>query len=147
MTRIAFTAAAVAALSAGGTAAAADPAEGVWLTPGGQSKVQVAPCRNDAKRLCGNIVWLKNPKRKDGSPVLDGSNPDPKLRTRPILGLSFITGFRRDAPGRWSGGKIYNPSDGKTYASKLSIQPDGTLKVEGCVLVVCRGQTWTRTTL
>lgn len=140
-------AAALVAVFVAAPAFASGTAEGVWATPGGQSKVRVAPCATDAAKLCGTIVWLKTPKRADGSPVTDGRNPDPKLKTRPIQGMPFLTGFKPAGPGRWTGGKIYNPNDGKTYDSKLAVQPDGTLKVEGCVLVVCRGQTWTRATL
>jgi uncharacterized protein (DUF2147 family) len=30
------------------------------------------------------------------------------------------------------GGKIRNPQDGKTYNSKMAINPNGTLSVSGC---------------
>lgn len=146
MNRI-IVAAALATAFAAAPALAADPAEGIWATPGGSSKVRVAPCAADTAKLCGTIVWLKTPKKADGSPVTDGNNPDPKLKSRPIQGMAFLSGFKPAAAGRWTGGKIYNPNDGKTYDSKLAVQPDGTLKVEGCVLVVCRGQIWNRSTL
>jgi uncharacterized protein (DUF2147 family) len=59
-------------------------------------------------------------------------------------GAPFITGFKAAGPNKWNGGKIRNPQDGKTYNSKMSINPNGTLSVSGCVLVVCKAQTWTR---
>ena len=43
-----------------------------------------------------------------------------------------------------TGGKIYDPNSGKTYDSKIGVNANGTLKVEGCVLVVCQAQTWKR---
>ncbi|HQN52720.1 MAG TPA: DUF2147 domain-containing protein, partial [Phenylobacterium sp.] len=72
------------------------------------------------------------------------ANPDPKLRDRPVVGLTLIKDFRQATQGKWVDGKIYDPQTGKTYASKLSPNPDGTLKVEGCISVICQAQTWKR---
>lgn len=124
-----------------GPAAAADPVEGEWLTVGGSGKVRITRCTGQADRLCGALIWLKNPADAKGT---DLNNPDPKLKTRPLIGLPMLHGFKVAAPGRWNGGKIYDPGSGKTYSSKLSVNPDGTLKVEGCVAVICQAQTWRR---
>lgn len=123
-------------------ALAADPVEGEWLVQGGSARVKIAPCAALIERLCGTFTWLKSD--KPGQPVLDKSNPDPKLRTRPLNGSVFIRDFRRVSAGRWTGGKIYSPEEGKTYDSKMRISPDGTLKLDGCVLFICQAQTWTR---
>lgn len=122
-------------------ALAADPVEGEWLTQSGSGKVRIAPCPNQLERLCGQITWLRRP---EDAKAKDANNPDPALRTRTILGLPMLWGFKQAGAGRWSGGKIYDPEAGKTYDSKLSIRPDGALKVEGCILMVCQAQTWRR---
>ena len=121
-------------------ALAADPAEGEWLTQGGSGKVRIAPCPGQAGKLCGAISWLRPADAK----ATDANNPDPKLKTRPILGMPMLWGFKAAGPGKWTGGKIYDPNSGKTYDSKISVKPDGTLKVEGCILMVCQAQTWKR---
>ncbi len=120
---------------------AADPVEGEWLTQAGTGKVRIAPCAGNADRLCGAISWLKNPADQKAT---DTNNSDAKLRGRPILGLPMLHGFKSAGPGKWTGGKIYDPQSGKTYDSKLSINPNGTLKVEGCIAVICQAQTWKR---
>ncbi|MBU1375502.1 MAG: DUF2147 domain-containing protein [Alphaproteobacteria bacterium] len=122
-------------------ALAADPVEGEWLTQAATGKVRIGPCPGKPDRLCGAISWLKNPAERTSTDV---NNPDPKLKTRPILGMPMLSGFKSSAPGKWAGGKIYDPNSGKTYDSKLSINPNGTLKVEGCILMVCQAQTWKR---
>ena len=94
--------------------------------------------------MCGTIVWLKNPHDKAGQPLKDANNPGAGLRGRPLIGLAMIRDFKPAGPGKWTGGKIYDPSAGKTYGSKMSLNGDGTLKVEGCVAVVCQAQTWKR---
>lgn len=132
---------AAAAVLAAGPAFAADPVEGDWLTQGGSAKVRIAPCAAQPAKMCGTISWLKNPA---DAKATDANNPDPALRKRSILGLPMIRDFKPAARGRWTGGKIYDPNSGKTYDSRISVNPDGTLKVEGCVVVVCQAQTWRR---
>lgn len=130
----------LAALSLGTAALAADPVQGDWLTPSGSAKVKIAPC---ADKVCGTIVWLKAPLDANGRPKTDANNPDPNLRQRPVVGMQLIRDFR-GAQGKWVDGKIYDPQSGKTYASKLTPNPDGTLKVEGCISVICQAQVWKR---
>src|SRR4051812_12529444 len=109
-------------------ALAADPVEGEWLTEGGGGKVRIAPCAARPDRMCGAISWLKNPA---DAKARDTNNPDPALKTRTMLGLPMIWNFKPVAPGKWAGGKIYDPNSGKTYDSKMSVAPDGSLKVSG----------------
>ena len=123
-----------------GPALAADPVEGEWLTQGGTAKVRIAPCVSAPAKMCGTVSWLRPADAK----ATDANNPDPKLKSRPIMGLPMIRDFKPAAAGRWTGGKIYDPNTGKTYDSKISVSPNGALKVEGCVLVVCQAQTWRR---
>ena len=118
---------------------AADPVEGEWLIQDKSGKVRIAPCPGRPDRMCGTTSLVKDPTK-----VLDAKNPDPALRTRPLLGQQTLRDFKPVAPGRWSGGRIYDPKTGKTYNSKLTAAANGTLKVEGCVLMVCQAQTWTR---
>ena len=142
MRRTALLALAASALAV--PALAADPVEGDWIVQGGSARVKIAPCAGQTQRLCGRIVWLKNPKGPDGQPVKDAANPDPKLRDQPLIGLHLIRDFTPVKPGQWTGGLIYDPRNGRSYKSKMALNPDGTLKVEGCISVVCQAQTWRR---
>jgi uncharacterized protein (DUF2147 family) len=118
---------------------AADPVEGEWLIQDKGGKVRVAPCPGKADRMCGVTTSVKDPTK-----VLDVKNPDAAMRTKPLLGQQVMRDFKQAAPGRWTGGKIYDPKSGKTYDSKLTANANGSLKVEGCILMVCQAQTWTR---
>ena len=139
-----FAAATLAFAALGSTAYAADPVEGTWLVQAGTAKVRVAPCGGDKSKMCGVVVWMKTPNDKAGQPLKDVHNPDAAMRGRSIVGLTMIRDFKSAGSGKWAGGKIYDPSSGKTYGSKISVNPDGTLKVEGCITVVCQAQTWKR---
>ena len=142
-----MTAVIAAAMSLGAAvsvAKAKDPAFGVWWTEEKDSRIEIAPCGDGGKSACGNIVWLAEPNDDNGKPKHDINNEDEVLKARPIIGLPLIQGFSNDGPGKWEDGSIYDPRDGKNYSSNMEIQDDGTLEVEGCVLFLCKGTTWTR---
>jgi uncharacterized protein (DUF2147 family) len=119
-------------------AAAAPSIEGDWLTDDRKGVVRIAPC---GQRLCGTIVRVLDTAR--GTPISDVNNPDAGLRGRPILGLPVLWGFQRRATA-WEGGRAYDPKSGNSYRSTLVLNRDGSLKVTGCVLFVCRSKRWTR---
>lgn len=122
------------------SALAAD-ATGVWATKEGKSHVRISPCGD---KLCGEIIWLKEPNGEDGKPKTDRNNIDDSLRSRPIIGLQMLSGFVPDGENEWENGTIYNPEDGKTYTSKMELVNPSTLEVKGCVLMFCQTQSWTR---
>lgn len=115
---------------------AATPITGHWLTAGKDSVVEISEC---GQRLCGKVAKLINP--KPGRPTVDANNPNPKLRTRPIVGLAILSDFA-DGGSEWDG-TIYDPRSGKSYKSKVARNADGTLKVQGCIAFFCQTQTWT----
>ncbi|HVS03730.1 MAG TPA: DUF2147 domain-containing protein, partial [Thermoanaerobaculia bacterium] len=75
-------------------------------------------------------------------PKVDLENPDPKLRERPIVGLRILVGFRY-ADGKWTGGTIYDPANGKTYKAQMTLKGPDTLDVRGYVGITLFGRTTT----
>jgi uncharacterized protein (DUF2147 family) len=119
---------------------AGDPV-GIWLTQAGDARVRVSKCGGG---ICGVVVGLKQPiDPATGKPQIDDKNPHPALAKRPIIGLPLFSGMRATGPGKWSG-QIYNADDGSTYASNVAVTGPDTLRVEGCVGMLCGGETWTR---
>ena len=114
---------------------------GTWET--GDSHLEIYECGG---LLCGRIVALDEPFDEDGKEKTDGNNPDPALRSRPIVGMDLIAGFFRESDRKWAGGTIYNPRDGKTYKSTMTVRNDGALEVRGYVGIPLFGKTvvWTR---
>ena len=118
-----------------------DAVVGIYLTQNGDSKVQIFKYESNGKTYYGGkVIWLKR-----GKDVKDTKNPNPKLRNRPIWGLTLIWGFTYAGDNVWSGGKIYNPRDGKTYSCKLTLMGN-KLKVRGYVGFSWLGKTkwWTK---
>jgi uncharacterized protein (DUF2147 family) len=118
--------------------AAAPPVEGLWRTEDGSAVVEIAPC---GQQLCGRIARVL----ASGAdvPRTDVNNSDPQRRDRPLVGLQILSGFH--ASGRaWEGGRAYDPKSGRSYDASLRLNPDGSLRVTGCVLIVCQSVRWTR---
>jgi len=118
----------LAALGASPASAQSD-LTGDWWTPGFNAMVRIEPC---ADAVCGRIVWLWDDAPKD---VADKT---------PLLGKVVIDRMRATEPWRWTGGRLYNPEDGRDYKGSLNLQSPTRLVVDGCVLFVCRTQVWRR---
>jgi uncharacterized protein (DUF2147 family) len=116
-----------------------NPIVGRWHTPEDRAIVEIAPCGN---QLCGTIIGAV-PLPNTNTPPRDTHNPDPALRNRSIVGVRLLAGFVQGR-GKWTGGTIYNPTNGKSYRSEMSLNANGTLRVAGCVSVICQTQIWRR---
>ena len=92
-------------------------------------------------RYAGKVVEILD--LKDGpDPLCDqceGANRD-----KPIKGMVILWGLKPDGDGKWSGGYVLDPENGKTYKSKLALRDGGRLDMSGCIAFLCRTQTWSR---
>jgi len=126
------------------TAAAADPVVGRWKTIDGEtgkpkSYVEITQAADGS--FSGRIVELINPSRPN--PTCDKCSDDRK--GKPITGMEIIRGMKADGGGKYSGGTILKPDEGKVYKSKLALIDGGRkLEVSGCVAFICKSQTWIR---
>ena len=108
------------------TAASAQNVLGKWKLEDGSAIVEVY---KDGEAYNGKIVWLKNPVEPDGTPAVDKNNPDPELQTRQLIGLNMLHGLKKDG-NEFSGGRIYDPGNGKTYYCSFEVEGN-TLHVRG----------------
>jgi uncharacterized protein (DUF2147 family) len=121
---------------------AADTVVGRWRTEGGKGEVEIFADPVGSTTYSGRIASG----REGPDAPKDEHNPDPALRSRPLLGLIFMTGFRHQGEGRYSGGRIYDPNSGRTYSGKLRLKSPDELVLRGYLGISLLGgsQTWTR---
>ena len=88
----------------------------------------------------GKILW------GTGGQTKDVKNPDSKLKNRDVIGLVMLNDFVFDGNGTWENGTIYDPREGKTYSSKITLKNRDQINVRGFVGISMFGRTeiWTR---
>ncbi|HYG05471.1 MAG TPA: DUF2147 domain-containing protein [Stenotrophomonas sp.] len=124
---------------------AADGAAGRWKTIDDKtgkvkSIVEISQAANGT--LTGKVVEILHSDRGP-NPVCDKC--DGERKNKPVKGMTILWNLKADDASHWSGGTILDPANGKTYKSKMELQPGGQkLDVSGCVMFICRAQTWVR---
>jgi uncharacterized protein (DUF2147 family) len=116
---------------------------GTYWTEDAISQVEFYPCEG---ATCGRIVWMQKPLDKKGRPLVDKRNPDPALRTVPLMGLTILSALRPSGEANTWEGQVYNPRDGNTYPVTVTIESESQIKVRGCGFagLICRSQQWAR---
>ncbi|HVJ38393.1 MAG TPA: DUF2147 domain-containing protein [Stenotrophomonas sp.] len=105
-----------------------------------KSIVEISQAANGT--LSGKVVEILQSDRGP-NPVCDKC--DGERKNKPVKGMTILWNLKADDASNWSGGTILDPANGKTYKSKLELQPGGQkLDVSGCVMFICRAQTWVR---
>jgi uncharacterized protein (DUF2147 family) len=119
-----------AALAFLGSAACADPIEGVWQTEvddGAYAHITIAPC---AAAFCGVISQSF---KEDGSAFASEN-----------IGKTIVIDMIPQGEGDYEG-SVFRPSNGKTYYGTIALSGD-KLKLSGCVAggLICSKQNWAR---
>lgn len=123
----------------------ADPAHirGVWNSAGGDFRLELFTYN---EKVYGRIVWLKVPQYIDpvdgpvGMTKVDRMNPDPALRSQPIIGLQVIRGLTPGSGNRWDGGTCYDPESGKSYKCKMQLVAPDRLNLRGYIGISLLGR-------
>lgn len=136
---------AIALLAATSLVQAQDSPIGRWQTiddATGKPKSVVEIRRTANGSLMGRVVDILDLK--------DGPNPICKEcrggnHNKPIRGLTILWALRPDGGGKWSGGRVLDPENGKDYKAKIELLDGGRkLGMSGCIAFFCRQQVWVR---
>lgn len=113
-----------------------------WYNEEKTSKIDIYKATDG--RYYGKIVWLKVAE-ENGKLRVDSKNPDNNLKNKPLLGLVILKGFKKSDDNHFEDGTIYDPKNGKTYSSKMTLEGD-KLFVRGYVGLSLLGRTtqWTK---
>ncbi len=128
------------------TFAQSDAILGEWYTA---DKDAVVTIFADGNTISGKTTWMEEPNDSKGNPKLDKENPDENLRSRKRMGLKIMQDFVFKGDNVWENGKIYKPSNGKTYGGTATLVNKNTLELEGYLIslpFIGKTSTWTRKT-
>lgn len=114
---------------------------GRWVTVDdntGKDRSVVTITERDGK-LYGNIEKLILEPTEDPNPKCDKC-PDEK-KDQPVIGLEILWNLKKDGD-EWSGGKILDPDNGKSYKCWIQVIDEGRrLKVRGYIGISLLGRT------
>jgi uncharacterized protein (DUF2147 family) len=83
-------------------------------------------------QLQAKVLWYSDTNGKPLDYLTDKRNPDPKLRSRKILGMSVLSNMQYD-PGTnsWGNGMIYDSQAGHSWNASANVDKKGLLNVRG----------------
>jgi uncharacterized protein (DUF2147 family) len=129
----------------------ADPAVnspiGKWRTIDDSTKEEksIVEISETSGRMSGKITKIFPKPGKDPNPKCDKCSGDRK--DKPILGMTILWDLSKDGDTKWSGGKVLDPENGKTYSCHIRLLEGGKkLNVRGFlgISLLGRSQTWER---
>ncbi len=140
--------------------AAEDPALGLWKSIDDKTGKTTAYWKVYEKdgALFGEIITVPNQSddtiAKDCKPSYADFPIAGEVNTMTVVNTPFIFGLKRKGAGKWAGGSIIDPKDGKIYKCKITFHAadgtdyaDDTLEMRGEIgLGIGRSQYWKRTT-
>ena len=118
-----------------------DSPAGKWKTIDYQSgkPKSIVQISEERGALTGNIVELL-----EGATEKTCGKCEGDLKDKPLVGLKILWGLKKTG-NEWTDGKIFNPTDGGTYSSKVRLLDGGkTLEVTGSWMFIKRSQRWQR---
>jgi uncharacterized protein (DUF2147 family) len=117
---------------------------GTWYTEENKSLVEIY---QENGKFYAKMISLKNPiDPLTGKAKLDKENPDPKLKSRPLIGIILLKDLRYESENYWGGGEIYDPESGNTYSCRLKMNGNNELDMRGYmgISLIGRSTTWKR---
>lgn len=93
------------------------------------------------------IVWMENPLDDLGKPRTDVQNPRADKRHIPLTHVAVVRKLSYDARSKeWNGGRVYDPTSGKTYRCAIEFENDSTMKVRAYIgfRILGRSLYWNR---
>ncbi len=128
-------------------AAAADPMSpvGAWTTIDDETKKPKSVVRITEKDgvISGAIEKILDPAKQD-SRCEECADDDPR-KGKPVVGMTILTGLKKEGDNVYGGGRVLDPNNGKTYNARVTVIDGGKkLEMRGSILFIGRTQTWLR---
>jgi uncharacterized protein (DUF2147 family) len=102
---------------------------GKWESVHKTLRIKIFMQHNQFKAI---ITWFSDTEGKPMSYWTDRRNPDPKLRSRKILGMSILSGLEyHPKTNSWENGRVYDSLHGRYWNASAYIDKKGLLRVRG----------------
>lgn len=118
----------------------ADKITGIWESVDSDVRLKFEFYRSGGKYF-GKLLYASDMFEADGkTPKKDDKNPDKKLRGRSRYGITNITNLSYE-DGAYTGGDLYNPSEGRHYRVKAKLISEHEMDFRGYIGFSLLGKT------
>jgi len=118
---------------------------GTWNTIDDETKKPKSLVRITEKDgvISGTVEKIVDPAKQDSK--CDACADDDPRKGKPVIGMTILTGLKKEGDNVYGGGRILDPNNGKTYNAKVTVIENGQkLEMRGSILFIGRTQTWIR---
>ncbi len=118
---------------------------GAWNTIDDETRKPKSVVRITEKDgvISGAVEKIFDPAKQD-SKCEECASDDPR-KGKPVIGMTILTGLKKDGDNVYGGGSILDPANGKVYNARVTVIDGGKkLEMRGSVLFFGRTQTWVR---
>lgn len=118
---------------------------GTWNTIDDETKKPKSLVRITEKDgvISGTVEKIVDPAKQD-SKCDECASDDPR-KGKPVIGMTILTDLKKESDTVYSGGRILDPNNGKSYNAKVTVIEGGKkLEMRGSILFIGRTQTWIR---
>ncbi|HMB94299.1 MAG TPA: DUF2147 domain-containing protein [Rhodothermales bacterium] len=114
---------------------------GAWKTIDDETgnERSIVEIYEEGGKLFARVTEFFPAEDEPAEPVCENCKGDRK--DQPVLGMVIMWDMEQD-DDEWSGGRILDPKNGKTYRCKIWIEDNGNLRVRGYLGPFYRTQTW-----
>lgn len=117
-----------------------DTPDGYWQTvPDDEGSPSVIHIWIENGEAFGKVIKIYTKPGRDPDPICDKCKGD--LKDKPVLNMTILNNLTQKN-GKWSGGTILDPNNGKTYKCYVEVVENGEkLKVRGFIGMSLLGRT------
>ncbi|WP_315764848.1 DUF2147 domain-containing protein [Sphingomonas sp. Y38-1Y] len=114
---------------------------GVWQSDDGRTRIELF---ETGGTYAGRLLWGQRAMEADGRTFKrDVHNPDPRLRSRSLEGITILQNLKWDArERRWKGGDFYDGTSGRSLSAHMRLV-NGKLEMRGYMGTPMLGRTLT----
>lgn len=104
--------------------------KGKWTNE--SNNITISFYQTDDKSWNAKIVGLSENHNQKNEPLRDVYNPDPELRSRKVVGIDYLYGFKSKGQNtRYTAGNIYYYENGNNYNAVIFVEDKNTISIKG----------------
>jgi uncharacterized protein (DUF2147 family) len=102
---------------------------GRWISADHDLIVDISKQHND---FIATIVWFNAGSEQKMEQWRDTNNPDPKLRSRKIIGMNILNNLQyQPSTDSFENGEVYDAMHGHTWNASVTVNKQGRMNVRG----------------